>query len=798
VPGSASVTGPGNISANVRVHNLTLAIQVDGGGLQRIILRGKPILSSLSTGWTFPHTSTLALLVNGQTVTAAMVGVADLPAVVAAINVASVAATGYSVAYRALVTGIADPAGTYLGLWVGAAPTTTIETAEVSVVSDTGVHAAEMFPVIPVGGLFQSNDKTGLATVVDPIQTQINNAMNETIATIDIAFGNFLVLTSSASGHESKIEIHGAPTGSADLLLALGLTAGNYYGRAFKVRSGDEVWADCGLLGLVTEVQPGGVAGRLRLGTEQNLTATWSSWYIVAKNLANFSGTWGSVVPTPDFYVDTAGDVNIKHDFLRDGLGAPIGTASVGLYLTYSAVRKDVTGSATTATPSLLYFDDFDELEDALGPVTPDNPLAYGIYIAMSNAANVQIAAIGVDEISADSPFGTVTAFGKAFDFLETQEVYALSILTNDPLVHQLAAAHIDAMNLPAAKAERVAIICQDRPTREYDEIAASGTNGESYEPAPGVYKFNTNNVSLSSALVLAGIDPTAIVVADGVYLDIAYDSRRWNITGAVEGGTIITINKTFTPVQNADDFYYDGADAFPDVLDETYSVKIRGASIPDTTAGRVTEVETYVNIGQGYANRKVWFMVLNGAYASVEGTQALVDGFYLTAAKAGMVAGNIPSAPFTNAPISGFTKVVGTNDRYKSTQLNQIAAGGCDVIIQNGRGSPLSSRHQLTTDMTSIETREQSIVKAVDFCAKFIRTGLRTRIGQFNITQPFLTSLSTVVQAQLKYLIENKIVAGGELNTLTQDVDNPDTVIADVILEVLYPCNYIRVTLIV
>jgi len=786
-PTAATVTGTGNIATDVRVHNLGLAIQIDGGGLQIISIQGKPVISTNSTGWTFPHSCVIPLSVNGVAFNSTMAAEAAIADVIAQINIDSQAAVGVDIAYQCDATGAAA-AGGYLGLIVGANPASPVAATEVQVTgATTGAHAGEMFSA----ATYQMNGKTGLGAAIPSIQDQINAAMNETIAS---APGNFLVLTSNTTGHQSKIEIHGAPNGSATLLTNLGLTAGSTYGTAFRLRVGDHVYADSTFLGAVTEIHPGGVQGRVRLGTEVSISSTWSSWYIIAQNLSTESASWGSTVPHPDFYVDTAGDVHIKHDFLRDALGAPIAAANVGLYITYTAVRLDVTSEATTGTPARVIFEDVDELEEAIGPIQPANPLAYGMFIAMSNAANTQISGLGVSATSAGEPYGTLTAFGKAFDFLETEEVYAIAVMTDDPLVHQYAKTHAVAMSLPAAKRERVAIVAQDRPTRLYDTVVVSGTDGErSSSGAP--WKFDTKSPLLTSELQAAGVNPASISVSDGVYLDIETDDYRWNIT-SIEGGTVVVINLTFVAGENDDLFYT--TTAFPDVTDETFSVKVRGAAIPNTTAGRNQEVTTYVNIGQGYAHRRLWHLITNGAYASVDGVISLVEGFFLTAAKAGQVAGNLPSAPLTNFAISGFTKVTGTNDRYTETQLNQIAYGGNDIIVQEGEGSPLVSRHQLTTDMTSIEVREQSIVKAIDFCAKFIRGGLRNFIGKYNITETFLDTISAVVQGQLRYLSDNGVIAGGDLNNIVQDTTNPDTVLVDITLEVLYPCNYIRITLII
>jgi hypothetical protein len=78
------------------------------------------------------------------------------------------------------------------------------------------------------------------------------------------------------------------------------------------------------------------------------------------------------------------------------------------------------------------------------------------------------------------------------------------------------------------------------------------------------------------------------------------------------------------------------------------------------------------------------------------------------------------------------------------------------------------------------------------------MRAGLRNFIGKFNITQPFLDTLSTVVQGQLSFLTESGVIIGGDLNNIVQDTSAPDTVLIDVTLDVPYPCNYIRLTLVI
>jgi hypothetical protein len=147
---------------------------------------------------------------------------------------------------------------------------------------------------------------------------------------------------------------------------------------------------------------------------------------------------------------------------------------------------------------------------------------------------------------------------------------------------------------------------------------------------------------------------------------------------------------------------------------------------------------------------------------------------------------------------MTGFTRVVGSNDRFSSTQLGAMAAGGAWILIQEAPGAPIIARHALTTDMASIEVRESSVTKIVDFVAKFLRRSLLGYIGRFNVTQGFLDTLGHVIEGIGGFLIESSVLLGFTLNQIQQDKDAPDTVLVDVTLEVPLPCNFIRLKLVI
>jgi hypothetical protein len=228
--------------------------------------------------------------------------------------------------------------------------------------------------------------------------------------------------------------------------------------------------------------------------------------------------------------------------------------------------------------------------------------------------------------------------------------------------------------------------------------------------------------------------------------------------------------------------------------------VRIRGAALtlPNGKPDKLGIATTLQAYAQAIGNRRFWHIVPDRCAATINGIEQILEGYYLCAGYAGLVAGQTPAQSFTNFPLTGYTRVLGSNDTFSGKQLNIIAAGGNWIVVQDVKNGPLTARMALTTDMTSIETRTDSITKVADFSSKILRRGYRNFIGRFNITSGFLDSLAHVGQGILAFLADNSIIIGGSLNNIVQDESAPDTVLVDVTIDPPYPCNYLRITLVI
>jgi hypothetical protein len=589
-----------------------------------------------------------------------------------------------------------------------------------------------------------------------------------------------LTLTHSETGTDSVIQVVGGTS-----LSALGAAVGFTRGIPCKPLPGDELWIDGVFFANIVEVAPGGSVSRLKIDRQVAISSNiGTSWFIIAKNL---NGAPAVGRPNPELMISLTQAAIVKQELLRDTTGSRI-DAKAQIYLAYQAVRKDV--SPLAAQPGILRFDDTTQLANVLSPITTDNPLALGLFFALLNAPGVQVTGLGVDAVTDDAPFGTVEAFTRAAEYLESNEVYAIAPLTHDETVHQVFSTHATVMSQPENKGERIALINPTIPTTKRDKLVASGTNGDRLTTTT----FDTKVANISSLLLNAGVDPIGTIpTSAGAFLQLASSADRFSIQSI--SGSVVTIRTSFAAGENDDGFYT--TDTLPLAIAETFAVDIRGATltvagVPDKDGIALTLQE----LAQSYGNRRTWLVVPDKCAATLEGLEQVIDGFYMCAAISGMIGQQPPQQSFTNFPMTGFTRVIGSNDTFKQSQINVMAAGGCDVIVQDAVGAPLISQFALTTDMTSVETRTDSITKVVDFTAKFLRKGIKNFIGRFNITQGLLDTLSSVIQGLLGYLVENGILIGADLNNIIQDETNPDTVLVEVRLDVPFPCNFIKLTL--
>ena len=144
---------------------------------------------------------------------------------------------------------------------------------------------------------------------------------------------------------------------------------------------------------------------------------------------------------------------------------------------------------------------------------------------------------------------------------------------------------------------------------------------------------------------------------------------------------------------------------------------------------------------------------------------------------------------------MTGYGKVYGTDDTYSENQLDVIADGG-RYVLKNLAGG-IAARHQRSTSNITIEARELSITKAIDFLAKGMREVNRVFIGKYVITPGFLDQLTMANEGYLRRVVQVGVVRTSNLKSLLQSETEPDTVLIEVEVQPAFPCNKIRITIV-
>lgn len=619
------------------------------------------------------------------------------------------------------------------------------------------------------------------------------NALWPGIAGLDLADHLELTAQDAFGGAESVIRVDKSVTDSS-LLTVLGLTGSGaalenvdaVFGAPHAPMVGDEVWADGVRLGRIVSI-PEAPVTRLQLDTEYPLTFTASNWFIIAINLDGASTTLTR--PGADLQVDTGtGEVIVKSGLFRSLSGEVSAVPEVSAYLAYQALRLDV--SPQSDTFGMVRINGQTELKQNYGPISTQNPLALGLYFASLAAPGLEVTGVGVDETSDLAPEGTIEGYVRAFEHLELMHAYALAPLTHDSTVGQIADAHVTLMSEPENKAERIVFLNPKRPSRQSDTLVASGAEANA---AAATSAVQTGVPNLQSLLGAANKPGPTYTISDGVFVRFADDANNYLVL-SVSGGQL-TISPGPFVSGNEDGFYYDdGTPAFSQaIVDRPFTVYVRGGEITN----RTEEAMAYADMGRAYQNRRVAVTMPDTAVATLEGglTQ-LIPGYYMAAGLAGLRSAQPPQQPLTEIALPGFRAAVGSTDRY-GRALGIVAAGGVWCLETKGSGdsSFVVTKAQLSTDMSSVEKREQSITTAVDFVAYVFRSALTNFSAKYNITTSLLESLSLVAQSLCTTLVETlRVVASLKVVGLRQIADEKDATEIELDCVPLYPNNKIRV----
>ena len=124
----------------------------------------------------------------------------------------------------------------------------------------------------------------------------------------------------------------------------------------------------------------------------------------------------------------------------------------------------------------------------------------------------------------------------------------------------------------------------------------------------------------------------------------------------------------------------------------------------------------------------------------------ATQPGYYLACAVGGMTAGLPSHQGFTNMGIAGISKIYNSNTYFSDKNITDISNGGWFVFQQDTPQALPYVVHQLTTDVSTLQSGEFSMVKNFDFVSIFFSDIVAEYTGIWNINPETLGFISASI----------------------------------------------------
>jgi hypothetical protein len=448
------------------------------------------------------------------------------------------------------------------------------------------------------------------------------------------------------------------------------------------------------------------------------------------------------------------------------------------MYLEYRALL-------TAYADTIYSLSDISDVVTELGAVHPDNPLAQGVYNALANSGEQPVYFMGV-------PTDDLAGYSAVLDqAAKTDVVYGLAPLSRDMTVLSAVAAHIAALSGETSKRWRLAFVGTALPV---DSVVYDSTT---FTPAGTAW---IATVTDNPAVI--GTRNTVVTVTNGtptLSTDVAVgDEVRVNFATDAWG------NETYETYVVAQ------------VLSNTKLVLASGPSAPINVAAKIeishpnsaAEIATAVAARSTYfGSRRMYHVFPDTAYM---GTTPQTAEF-IAAAMVGLLSSVPPQQGLTNITVTGFSNLPSVYGTYTNAQLNEMAAGGTFILMQDMSGGEIYVRHQVSTATAdgNLLTTELNVTKNLDAISYYFAGILAPFIGRYNITPELLVVLRTQIKNGLNYLASDQtgagllgpMLVGGEdtaIRSLAQHPTLRDQVAIVVDLQLPMPMNVIQLRLVV
>lgn len=446
---------------------------------------------------------------------------------------------------------------------------------------------------------------------------------------------------------------------------------------------------------------------------------------------------------------------------------------STNLYAEFVALRTDSSPSASLSvhgrSPDLVRVRSSD-IESVVGKPDSRDPMSIIVsqYFSTANGSTAYI--IGVDETTSEYPWGTQAAYDRVWDLLLRREGYHHFFFNDARWVRSWVVGKIRALGGELEDDGSVSFLQKAGyfyTPEKIPETAPDAKVAEGSDIQLVTDDGTTSIVNTGTNVVELGVQAGDILVSLGATLagsvTLQDGTTGWPILSVdTASPTRFTLNATGLP-----------ANIFSTPGDpEPWQIIRPGASLRDSEG--VFDAETAkdalvaLHSVEGNFHRRLQKHVANSYTDLFEGQRLTLDGVYLLAQYAGIVARTKDEVPTSQARYGGSVEALqGIRSYFNDSQIEQVVGVGLTCAQQKvSPAGPVNVYRDVTSAIGSsdpdintrtFQRRGSQVVE--DLLVLRVNRRLRPRMAQALLTIQFLDSLSADVDSIMQYFRDNQLV---------------------------------------
>lgn len=422
------------------------------------------------------------------------------------------------------------------------------------------------------------------------------------------------------------------------------------------------------------------------------------------------------------------------------------------------------------------------DITTQLGIIDVDNPLAYGVYKAWSNAngATVHFIATVAQTLNGERGFADALSLAKG-----NRNCYGLVPLSDSSEVWAAFVGHAKDESDPAKGRFRIVWIAPEIDS--HNKIMDVDSNGTTLYATTSSYaagKFQLDAKTVSGGAIYPKFTENVQV---GDFIRTKFSTDSFGKTTYVEYEVFAVLDNDSLVINAAVD---------PGLLNDKIEI------YRDLSSQALAQ--RYVAVSGGFSSERVFAVVPDRGVNGLRVDGVPVKNWYVACAFAGLRSGSRPQQPLSNVELVGFDGANVTPNLFDEADLDILRDGGVWAVRNTNEGKIYVER-QLSTSTLDLYRKEQSVTCNVDSIAFSVGDALRDLVGRVNITP----QTQSLVEATLRQTLGVLAATNGAVTVGPQLIDYSivsvtvpatakDTLLVKVQVTVPLPMNVIDITLVI